>query len=180
MSCIAYRRTVTGVLNRVMVVVLLGCVGLTAGLAFGTLFSGNQSATSLFPGHGPVTSLGISVVEPPKSSFTFPARFRPAADLVRLTRMGHFPGVRVFAHGERVIELSPKPFSPEGRWNVCVANRRYCDGCGRHTCGGTAGLAAMSSYVGPMGSCILFGLLAGLSAAFGFLVPPRSRVTAAH
>jgi hypothetical protein len=53
-------------------------------------------------------------------------------------------------------------------------------GCGRHTCGGTAGMAPMGSYVGPTGSCILFGLLAGMSAATGFLVPPRSRVTAAH
>jgi hypothetical protein len=97
-----------------MFVVLLGCVGLTAGLAFGTLFSGNQSPTSLFPGHGPATSLGITVAEPPKGSFTFPARFHPASDLARLTRMGHFPGVRVAAHGERVIELSPEPFSPEG------------------------------------------------------------------
>src|SRR6266852_5741609 len=52
MGSIANRSTMTGVLNRVMVVVLLGCVGLTAGLAFGTLFSGNQSATSLFAGHG--------------------------------------------------------------------------------------------------------------------------------
>jgi len=30
----------------------------------------------------------------------------------------------------------------------------------------------------PMGGYVLFGLLAGLSAALGFLVPPRSRVTA--
>jgi hypothetical protein len=53
-------------------------------------------------------------------------------------------------------------------------------GCGRHTCGGTTGLVPMGSYVGPLGSCVLFGLLAGLSAALGFLVPPRSRVTAVH
>ena len=32
----------------------------------------------------------------------------------------------------------------------------------------------------PMGGYVLFGLLAGLSAALGFLVPPRSRVTAVH
>jgi hypothetical protein len=38
MGSIMYRRTLTGVLNRVMVVVLLGCVGLTVGLAFGALF----------------------------------------------------------------------------------------------------------------------------------------------
>jgi hypothetical protein len=30
-----------------MVVVLLGCVGLTAGVAFGTLFSSNQSRASI-------------------------------------------------------------------------------------------------------------------------------------
>jgi hypothetical protein len=64
-------------------------------------------------------------------------------------------------------------------------------GCGRHTCGGTAGRPPMGSYVGrlpmgsyvgrlPMGSYVLFGLLAGLSAALGFLVPPRSRLTAVH
>jgi hypothetical protein len=32
----------------------------------------------------------------------------------------------------------------------------------------------------PMGAYVLFGLLAGLSAALGFLVPPRSSVTAPH
>jgi len=32
----------------------------------------------------------------------------------------------------------------------------------------------------PMGDYVLFGLLAGLSAALGFLVPPRSRVTAPY
>jgi hypothetical protein len=106
MSGIAYRRPLTGVLNRVMVVVLLGCVGLTAGLAFGTLFSSNQSATSLFPGLGPATSLGITIVEPAKSSYTFPGRFISAPDLVRMLR-GHHPGVRMVALGERVIELSP-------------------------------------------------------------------------
>jgi hypothetical protein len=205
-----------------MVVVLLGCLGPTAGLAFGTFLSGNQSPTSLFPGHGPTSRLGITVVEPPKSSFTFTARFRPAPDLVRMTRMGHFPGVRAVADGERVIELSPKPFSPEGRWNVCVAKRRYCDdytahwlalrravqmyvigagtgrafkviwhgtdapghgtdapGCDRHTCGGTARLVPIGSYEARMGSFVLFGLLAGGSAALGFLVP-RSRVTGVH
>ena len=112
----------------------------------------------------------------------------------------------------------PKRFSPMGRWDVCVAHRRFCDdytahwlalrraaqmyvvgagtgrtfkviwhgtdapGCGRHTCGGTAGRLPTGSYVGrlPIGSYVLFGLLAGLSAALGFLVPPRSRVTAVH
>jgi hypothetical protein len=224
MSCIAYRRPLTGVLDRVMVVVLLGCLGQTEGLAFGTLFAGKQSVMSLFPGHGPATRLSVTIVEPPKSSFTFPARFTPAPVLVRLTREAHHPGVRAVALGQRVVELSTKPFSPEGRSFVCMARRRYCDdytadwlalrkavelfvmgagegtafkliwhgidapgrgtdapGCGRHTCGGVARLHG-GSYVLqlPMGGYVLFGLLAGLSSALGFLVPPRSRLTAAH
>jgi hypothetical protein len=224
MSCIGYRRPLTGVLDRVMVVVLLGCVGQTAGLAFGTLFAGNQSVMSLFPGHGPATKLGVTIVEPPKSSFTFPARFTPAPVLVRLTREAHHPGVRAVALGQRVVELSTKPFSPEGRSFVCMARRRYCDdytadwlalrkavelyvmgagegtafkviwhgidapgrgtdapGCGRHTCGGVARLPGGSYVVWhPLRSDVLFGLLAGLSGALGFLVAPRSRLTAAH
>jgi hypothetical protein len=220
-SYMAYRRPVKGALDRVMVIVLLGCVGPTAGLAFGTLFAANQSVLSLFPGHGPATSLGVTIVEPPKSSFTFPARFSPAPALVRLTREAHHPGVRAVALGERVVELSTKPMSPEGRSFVCMARRRYCDdytadwlalrkavqlyvmgagsgrafqviwhgidapgggvdapGCGRHTCGGVAGLPGGSYVTGSsMTSYVLFGLLAGLSVALGFLVPPRSRLT---
>jgi hypothetical protein len=113
--------------HRVMVVVLLGCVSMTGGLAFGTLFAGNQSAASLFPGHGPTTSLGVTVVLPAKSSYTFPARFSPAPQLVKLTREAHHPGVRAIALGERVIELSTKPLSPEGMSLVCMEHRRYCD-----------------------------------------------------
>jgi hypothetical protein len=89
---------------------------------------------------------------------------------------------------------------------VCVAHRRYCDDYTAHWLTmrrlvrntylghavrpftimwhGTsyAGRLPMGSYVGrrPMGSYVLFGLLAGLSAALGFLVPPRSRLTAVH
>jgi hypothetical protein len=213
MTGITNRRTRTGVLDRFMVVVLLGCVGMTTGLTFGTVFSGNQSAMSLFPGHGPTTSLSVTVVLPPKSSYTFPARFSPAPELVKLTRLGHNPGVRAVALGERVVELSTKPLSPEGRRFVCVAHRRYCDdytahwlalrravqlyvmgagtgrtfdvtwhgtdtpGCERRSCGGTAWLAGASHVIRlPIGSYVLFGLLAGLSAALGFLVPPGSRV----
>jgi hypothetical protein len=73
-----------------MVVVLLGCVGPTAGVAFGTLFSGYE-----------VMTIGMT--------------------------------------GNHLVTV------------------------GGH----------------PMGSCILFGLVAGLSAALGFLVPPRSRRSAA-
>ncbi len=87
MSCIAYRRISTRVLNRVMVVVLLGCVGLTAGLAFGTLFSSHESFShSCRYGPGPQAwcspsdlrsawHLGVTVVLPPK---TVPPRFASA------------------------------------------------------------------------------------------------------
>ncbi|MGN6678113.1 MAG: hypothetical protein ACTHKL_10015 [Streptosporangiaceae bacterium] len=203
----------TGAFDRVMIVVLLGCVGLTAGLAFGTLFAGNQSARSLFPGHGPTRNLGVTFVLPPKSSYTFPARFSPAPELVKLTREAHHPGVRAVAHGERVIVLSPKPLGHWGRSFVCMEHRRYCDdytahwlalrkaallyvmgagtgrtfkltwhgtdtpGCGLQTCGGTAWLSGASYVVRrPIGGYVVFGMLAGLSAAVGFLVPSGSRV----
>src|SRR5262249_46298449 len=91
---------IEGVLKRVMVVMLLGCVGLTAGVALGTLFSGHE-----------VMHTGV-----PLNYFGVP--------------MGHVhPG----------------------------------------TVGGP-----------PIGGYVLLGLLAGLSAALGFLVPRKSRVTASH
>jgi hypothetical protein len=60
MSSIAYRAGLTGLLNSVVVAVLLGCVSLTAGLACGTLFPGNDSATRL----------GVKIVMHAKSSYT--------------------------------------------------------------------------------------------------------------
>ena len=222
MSCIAYRRTLTGVLNRVMVVVLLGCVGLTAGLAFGTLFSGNQSfSISCRSGIGPqpwcsptvtpTTSLGVTVVMPPRSSYKKPANFVSAEEMVRWHPRLH-PGVREVAHGDRVIELSPTGFRPalcsscsSDRRAVCAIARRHCDDYTAHWLAlrrvvkwGLQGVGSRPYKVIwhgappagfprpatsgrlPMGGCVLFGLLAGLSAALGFLVPPRSRVTAVH
>jgi hypothetical protein len=211
MSCIAYRRTLTGVPNRVMVVVLLGCVGLIAGLAFGTLISSHESLShSCRSGSGPQpwcnptntsrTSLGVTVVMPPKSSYTFPVRFRSAPDLVRLFRGDH-PGVREVAHGERVIELSPTGLSPSDRWLVCMIDRRHCNDYTAHWLamrkvvqgpllgnGGRpykvtwhgappVGFSSAATSAGfPWGDYVLIGLLAGLSAALGFLVPPKSRL----
>lgn len=92
----------TGVLNRVMIAVMLGCVGLTAGLAYGTLF--------------------------------------PRRDVV------HFlPLIKSNPGGPMHLHLP---------WNAPAA-----------------GL--------PLYGYILFGLLAGLSAALGFLVPPTSRLASA-
>jgi hypothetical protein len=84
-------------LKRVMVVVLLGCVGLTAGVALGTLFPSQVIHTSATN----TTCLWCPQLPP--------------------SRLIH------------------------------------------------SGL--------PMGGYVLLGLLAGLSAAVGFLVPPRSRLT---
>jgi len=217
-----------GMLNRVMVVVLLGCVGLTAGLAYGTLFSSNQSFTHSCrstwklwgnrsqPGGGPQpwcsptntsrTSLGVTVVLPAK---TFHADFIPAPELVRWHPRLH-PGVREVAHGERVIELTPTGFRPalcsscsSDRRAVCKVARRHCDDYTAHWLAlrkavkccllGQGGRWYKMIWRGappagfwwpgasgrlPIGGYVLVGLLAGLSAALGFLVPPRSRMSA--
>ena len=184
MSRIAYRRRLTGVLKRVVVVVLLtgalrkvavvvllGFVGLTAGVMYGALFP---------------PSLGATIVMPAKSSYTFPSRFRPAPVLVRLMR-GHHPGVRVVAHGERVIELSPKPLSDKDKWFVCYTARRHCDDYTAHRLAlhkvvsgyllGNAGRPYKVIWHGTAGRLPYgpFGLLAGLSAALVFLSPRLRR-----
>ncbi len=211
MSCVGYRPTSTGVLDRVMVVVLLGCVGLTAGLAFGTMFSSHESFShSCRSGGGPQpwcsptdgsrTSLGVTVVIPAK---TFPSGFTPAPKLLRL-QIDH-PGVREVAHGERVIEVTPTGFGPSGRWAACVIDRRHCNDYTAHWLAmrravkwsllGSGGRQYKVIWHGappvgfrwpgmsgrlPIGGYVLFGLLAGLSAALGFLVPPGSRVNLSH
>ena len=171
MSSNAYRSTFTGVLTRVMVVVLLGCVGLTAGLAYGTLFSSNE-----------IGAIGATIVVPAESSYTFPSRYSSAPDLVRIMR-GLHGGVRVVAHGDRVLELSANGSLSDAKKAAGLrpVSLRYAVnmvllGVGRmpkviwH---GTAGRL-------PLGGYVLVGLLAGLSAALGFLVPPTSRATAVH
>jgi hypothetical protein len=118
-----------------MVVVLLGCVGLTAGVAFGTLFS------------GPEVHLSIPSIQPPaQSSCHQDWRWREAAP-----------------RGPRHHPLS------SSSWRSPVRCLLKSPAINIHR--------APSGRL-PMGGYVLFGLLAGLSAAVGFLVPPRSRASA--
>jgi hypothetical protein len=118
-----------------MVVVLLGCVGLTAGVAFGTLFSGHE------------VHLSIPSIQPP-------AHFNCHQDW-------RWP--EAAPRGPRHHPLSSSS-DPGFRCRLVQMPVRMTYGAP------SGGL--------PMGGYILFGLLAGLSAALGFLVPPRSRVSA--
>jgi hypothetical protein len=119
------------VLKRVMVVMLLGCVGLTAGVAFGTLFRSNVISTFT-----PVNTSCHSDLSHQHPSVT-------------ITRLQH----------------------PGARGNARL--RAPDSGCPSYH----GGLI----YRGlPTGGYVLLGLLAGLSAALVFLVPPRSRVTPVH
>ena len=121
-------------LKNVMVVVLLGCVGVTAGLAFGTWsFSSDQ----------PRVHFSV-VLLPLENSCNSHRRLPP--DVPGLG-MGKPDKVRV---GGTCRTISPAIITPGS-----VASGRL-----------------------TMGSYILLGLLAGLSAALGFLVPPKSPVTA--
>jgi hypothetical protein len=154
-----------------MVVVLLGCVGLTAGVAFGTLFPSYDAtrysvpAGLLLPAHSPYSG----------------------SELEFMTRDDH-PGVRVVAYGghcqgcrwlkrhigffatgslgstERAVHLAVK--------EVIAAN----DGKVESTWPGEIFRLPPRRY--GLSGYVLFGLLAGLSAALGFLVPPRSSLTA--
>jgi hypothetical protein len=114
-------------LRRVMVVVLLGCLGLTAGVTLGTLFSGHE------------VHLSIPSIQPQaQSSCHQDWRWRSAAP-------------RGPRHHPLCLVQMPSMPVPGSR-------------------------SAASGRL-PMGGYVLLGLLAGLSAALGFLVPPRSRLT---
>jgi hypothetical protein len=130
----AYREYIEGVLQRVMIVVLLGCVGLTAGVAFGTVFSSPQ--------------ISVSIMLPVQNRCHQDWRSYSPSDLA-FPRGPHHPVMRRLTPGGSCLLKSPAVITqPSG------------------------GL--------PMGGYVLFGLVAGLSAALGFLVPPRSSVTAAR
>ncbi len=88
----------TGVLKRVVVVVLLGLVGLTAGVTYGMLFPSNEIGETL-----------VLTADSPHS----------ASDLVTITRDYH-PGVRAVAHGRRVIDLSVTGSLSDGDIAFCV------------------------------------------------------------
>ena len=124
----------TGMLRRVMVVVLLGCLGLTAGVTLGTLFPSNQTKPFV-----------LNV----QTSCDAGWRLYSPSDLAN-TVAGHHPpaDLRGVAHGGGCLVYLPvriRVIAPSGRV--------------------------------PMGGYVLLGLLAGPSAALGFLVPPRSRLT---
>jgi hypothetical protein len=122
---------IEGVLKRVMVVVLLGCVGLTAGVACGTLFSGNGIKASM-----------PSIVQPAKGSCHNDWRLNSPWDVAPNTGVHH---TYVNAHGVGgcvvLLPLIIRDSAPSGQL--------------------------------PIGGYVLFGLVGGLSAALGFLVPPR-------
>jgi hypothetical protein len=130
-------------LGRVMVVVLLGCVGLTAGVALGTLASGNEVTAPA------VLYLRISC-------------HHSASHLL-------LPSIRVHHKHWTGSAVGPCPR---------VAHVRAPDG------GRPRGVHFLPKIIESapsgrlsMGSYVLLGLLAGLSAALGFLVPPRSHLT---
>jgi len=187
----------TSVLKKVVVVVLLGFVGLTAGVTYGMLFRSHEIGETL-----------MLTADSPHS----------ATDLVTITRDYH-PGVRAVAHGSRVIDLAVArslsgydiafvcPWAAQQLYSAPL-RLRYPEHVEQHRpfvnegpplCeGDTARIFALtlatSSFIRaddgkfkvifhgnpsrlPYG---LFGLLAGLSAALGFLMASRSRVAAVH
>lgn len=137
-------------LKRVMVIVLLGFLGLTAGAAFGVLFPRYEVDDALvLPAHSP----------------------HSASDLVIMTRDDH-PGVLVTAHG-RAISFSATGSLGDADRAVTLANRAVIaanEGKVKARVYGSAGRQ-------PLGRYALIGLLAGLGAALGFLVPPKWRMT---
>lgn len=139
-------------LKKVMAVVLLGFLGLTAGVAFGVLFPSYEIADALeLPAHSP----------------------HSASDVVIMTQDDH-PGVRVVAYGGRLIE-----FSATGSLR---ATERAVNLAIREVIAANNGKVKRRMFHGmtlqlPLSGYGLKGLLAGLGTALGFLVPPRSRVT---
>jgi hypothetical protein len=128
-------------LNRVMVVVLLGCLGLTAGLALGTVFASTNVSNTFTPAR--TWDAPPIAVMPPQSV--------ASVYVVGNCHSGRLYSAPVQMPKLRVLHLQPSSLSD----------------------GGPSAPLAMGGYV-------LLGFLAGLSAALGFLVAPRSRVTAAR
>jgi hypothetical protein len=92
---------------------------------------------------------------------------------------GQHPGARVTAAGSRSIYVSANG-SLTGSANAVGAAVRELIGHadGRVSYMGTGGHALVRTSLGNPVHYGAVGLLAGLGAALGFLVPPRSRVTA--
>ena len=128
-----------------MVVVLLGCVGLTAGVAFGTVFSSNQSRAPVY---------SVPTVLPLRSCHQGWRSVYWPSDMVARPRWKH-PGVRGLApHARCLLQMPSMPVR-----------------LGSVSDSAPSGGLAIGDYV-------LFGFLGGLSAAVGFLVPPKSSLTA--
>ena len=140
-----------------MVVVLLGFVGVILGVMV-TPFGGPSYNTS--------------------GEIWLPAHSRESAkDLVSMVK-GQHPGVRVIPVGSRSIYVSVNG-SLDGSANAYDAAVRDLLG---HVHGkvhsiGTGGHALIRTALGNPVHYGAVGLLAGLSAALGLLVPPRSRLT---
>ena len=143
MGIIANRRTLRGMLKKVMVVVLFGCVGMTAGLAFGTWW---------FSSHQPRTY--FSVVFQVQNTCHKHQRLPPGVPGARAVRQ---PAEHHLAHGGGCFSHVRPPSVHQ-----------------------LPAMITESAAPGrlPLDGYVLLGLLAGLSAALGFLVPPKSPVTA--
>jgi hypothetical protein len=139
-------------LRKVMAIVLLTFLGLIAGFVFGLLFPSYEVGDALLlPAHSP----------------------HSAWDLVRMTRDVH-PGVRVVAYGARHVSFSATGSLARADRAVNLANKEVIAANDGKVKSMFYGLAAPFSPVGDG----LKGFLAGLGAALGFLLPPRSRLRA--
>jgi hypothetical protein len=135
---------IEGMLRRVMVVVLLGCVGLTAGVAFGTVFSSNGIKASI-----------PSIVLPAKGNCY--NDWHPLASDVAPNIGVHHTFVKAPGLGGCVVHQMAPGIINDSAHFLPLRISSPSDGL-------------------PMGGYVLLGLIAGLSAALGFLVPPRSRL----
>src|SRR5262245_60490275 len=141
--------------RKIAIVALLGLVGLVVGVR--------------------VTSLGGLRYEA-FEQLTLPTHSHEAPDLVAMTR-GQHPGVRVLAAGGRVVLVSASG-NLMGSANAVGAATRELIGHAHSkvTTIGSAGHAMMR----PLGNPAHYGavgLLAGLGAGIGLVVPFRRRVT---
>jgi len=140
------------VLKRVLVVVLLGFLGLAAGMAFGAVFPRYQvDYAILLPAHSP----------------------HSASDLVRMTRDDH-PGVRVVDYRLNVVEFSAIGSLASAERAVNLAARDVIaanDGKVKTRFISNPGQIPQPAFYA------LIGLLAGVGIALGFVVPPKSRLT---
>jgi hypothetical protein len=151
-----------------MVVVLLGCVGLTAGVAVTTF--------------GPRSYIvGEEFVLRSHSSGHMP--HSPVLDAIRLAALARSQHVQ----GVRVEVLNGGAFQIVGHGSYDGAARAFAavatqvrKAVNRMPGEKLLGIPFAHALARPQGNAIqtgAIGLLAGLSAALGFLVPPRSRVT---